>query len=286
MSMMPLVSVLMTAFNREKFIAEAIESVLSSDYDHYELIIVDDASSDSTMEVINKFASHEKVAIFENTVNLGDYPNRNRAAALAKGKYLMFCDSDDRFYPQTICYCVEAMEKFSDCMVGYYLKGEVLPYARAGKEVIQQHFFEQPLLTCGPGGSIINRNFFNQVKGYPEKYGPANDMYFNLKVCCLTPVVFLPWLFLDYREHPGQEKNNAYAYMYNNYRYLSDAVNELGLGLNPAQLDYVSKKNNRRFVSNLWRFFRQTKDPVAAARLWRKAGFSARSLFNGIFHTS
>ena len=74
-----LVSVLMTSFNREKYIAEAIESVLASTYKDFELIIVDDCSKDNTVGIAKKYEELDsRVKVYINEVNLGDYPNRNK----------------------------------------------------------------------------------------------------------------------------------------------------------------------------------------------------------------
>src|SRR5438309_1057271 len=96
----PLVSILMTSYNRERYIAEAIESALKSTYTEFELIIVDDGSKDRTVEIARSFESKDKrVKVYVNEHNLGDYPNRNRAAGYATGKYIKYLDADDMIYP-------------------------------------------------------------------------------------------------------------------------------------------------------------------------------------------
>ena len=282
----PLVSVLMTAYNREKYIEEAIISVLDSSYANFELIIVDDCSSDTTVEIVKKYLLKDmRVQLHINERNLGDYPNRNKAASLASGKYIMFCDSDDSFFNDTIEYCVSAMEKNLNAKIGMYYAGEGdYPFILDPSRAIVKHFFHQPFLTIGPGGTILNKNFFDKINGYPEKYGPANDMYFNLKVCSQTDVLLLPKLFLNYRIHSGQEKNNLYGYIHYNYRYLNDALKDLQLRLTKSQLRYLKNKNNRRFVTNLFNYFKKTKDFSSVKDLWIKADFKVGSLFTGIFH--
>ncbi|MGN6475677.1 MAG: glycosyltransferase family 2 protein, partial [Flavipsychrobacter sp.] len=107
----PLVSVLMTSYCREKYIANAIESVLASTYVNFELIIVDDGSTDKTVEIAQSYAAKDKrIKFFVNEKNLGDYPNRNRAASLASGKYLKYVDSDDYIYPHGLQVLVSMME--------------------------------------------------------------------------------------------------------------------------------------------------------------------------------
>src|ERR1044072_333802 len=99
----PIVSVLTTAYNREKNIGQSIESVLASTLTDFELIIVDDGSKDRTVEIEKKYAQIDaRVKVYVNEKNLGDYPNRNKAANYAKGKYLKYVDSDDVIYEHTL----------------------------------------------------------------------------------------------------------------------------------------------------------------------------------------
>lgn len=282
----PLVSVLMTSYNREDFIADAIESVLLSEYENFELIISDDRSSDRTVEIARSFSEKDKrVKVFINVQNLGDYPNRNKSAGYASGKYLMFCDSDDMFFPDSIKYCVSAMEENQAAAAGYYnAAAGASSHLVNGKELLHRHFFDKPVLNIGPGGIIIRRDFFFSINCFPVKYGPANDMYFNIKVAASADVVLLPKLFLYYRIHPGQEKNNEYSYLYNNYLFLNDVLNEVDTGLSPAEKAYLSAKNNRRFSVNIFRYFLKTYNFHAVKKAWLYAGFSFSKLINGIFH--
>src|SRR5450631_1699837 len=111
----PFVSVLMTAYNREKYIAEAIESVLASTYTNFEFIIVDDGSVDTTVEIARSFELKDsRVKLYINEKNLGDYPNRNKAASYAKGKYLKYLDSDDMIFKDSLLKMVNAIEKYPD----------------------------------------------------------------------------------------------------------------------------------------------------------------------------
>lgn len=89
-------SVLTTVFNKAEHVAEAIESVLQQSYENFELILVDDCSSDDSLKIARKFAAKDsRVKVFENESNLGDYPNRNKAISLASFEHLKFLDADD-----------------------------------------------------------------------------------------------------------------------------------------------------------------------------------------------
>jgi glycosyltransferase involved in cell wall biosynthesis len=276
----------MTAYNREQFIAEAIESVLSSSYTNLELIIVDDGSSDSTVAIARSYPEKdERVRVYVNERNLGDYPNRNKAASYAKGDYIMYCDSDDSLKTDGIQNCVEAMSRHPEAPFGMYWEQPAeAPFVLSSDQAIHKHFFETPFLVMGPGGTIIKRSFFEKIKGYPEKYGPANDMYFNLKCPSLAPILMLPFVFVNYRRHEGQElTNNEYRYLYNNYLFLKDALNELPMNLLPSEADWVAKKNKRRFFVNLVRYAIRTRDVKKIKDLVGRTKFGYRDVFKAIF---
>ena len=80
-----------------------------------------------------------------------------------------------------------------------YLKKFPLPvfstFLLSSKFAIHQHFFKEPCLMIGPGGTILRRSFFEQIGHYPENYGPANDMYFNLKAAAAGLILMLPFTF-------------------------------------------------------------------------------------------
>jgi len=287
MSLQPLVSILMTAYNREKYIAEAIKSVLASTYKNFELIIVDDCSKDRTVEIARYYEQTDKrVKVYINDTNLKDYPNRNRAASLAKGEFMMFVDSDDKVFEDGIGMCLNAMLEHKEAGFGmnFKAKGNLIPFYLDANTSINMHFFSESFLIIGPGGTILKRSFFNTIGGYAEKYGPANDMYFNLKAASAGGVVLLPFEFFFYRIHEGQEQNNKFEYLYSNYNYLNDALNDLNLGLSPEQINFLKKKNRRRFSVNIIKYFVKTGNIVSAKKAWQMANFSLAKFLNGIFH--
>jgi glycosyltransferase involved in cell wall biosynthesis len=282
----PLVSVLMTVFNRQAFIKEAIESVLSSTCTSFELIIVDDGSTDDSVLIARKYAAQDnRVKVYINERNLGDYPNRNRAASLATGDYILFVDSDDTIHSDGIEKCITAMEAYPHCSYGICVlqKTGQPVHVMNSKEAVYNHFFVEPFLMVGPGGTIQKRIFFDQINRYPEKYGPANDMYYHLKAACYTDIVILPFEFMYYRRHEGQEINNKFAYMYHNYNYLSDAVEELPLPLTDAEKKWIQKKNKRRFLHNLILFFGSTFNLRKTMQAAKAAHFNFKNALEAIF---
>ena len=94
-----LVSIIMPSYNTGDFISETIESVLAQTYENWELIIVDDCSTDNTDEVVEKYLTDSRIEYFKNEKNSGAAVSRNRALREAKGKWIAFLDSDDLWEP-------------------------------------------------------------------------------------------------------------------------------------------------------------------------------------------
>lgn len=90
-----LVSIIMPSFNTGKYITETIESVLVQSYKNWELIIVDDCSSDNTDEIVSTYLSDDRIHYLKNEKNSGAAFSRNTALREAKGKWIAFLDSDD-----------------------------------------------------------------------------------------------------------------------------------------------------------------------------------------------
>ena len=283
----PLVSVLMTAYNRELYIEEAIESVLQSTYKNFELIIVDDFSTDKTVSIAKKYqVLDSRIFLYINEKNLNDYPNRNRAASYAKGEYIMFVDSDDKLYPDSIKYCLNKMYENPKVNMGMICYGndELKDKVIRRYEAIYTHFFNKQLLTVGPGGTILKRSFFERIGKYPEKYGPANDMYFNLKAASETDICLFGYDFLFYRIHGGQEQNNQFSYLYNNYNYLKDALENIDMHLSNKQISFLSKKNKRRFLVNSYFFLKKQKKIGSLLKAYKLANIKFRDILEGVFN--
>lgn len=109
----PLVSVNMPCYNCSKYIKQSIDSILNQTYTNFELIIIDDGSTDNSVEVIKEF-SDKRIKLFENITNQGIVYSRNRAVENSKGKYIAILDSDDIAYPTRIEKQLNFMESNPD----------------------------------------------------------------------------------------------------------------------------------------------------------------------------
>ena len=109
--MSELVSIIMPSFNTAKYIEESINSVLAQTYTNWELIIVDDCSTDNTDEIVQPFLSDDRIKYFKNEKNSGAAVSRNRALREAKGKWIAFLDSDDLWLPEKLERQIAFMKK-------------------------------------------------------------------------------------------------------------------------------------------------------------------------------
>ena len=202
----PIVSVLTTVYNREPYIAACIESVLAQTLDDFELIIVDDCSTDNSHVVAERYRTDPRVHLYRNETNLGDYPNRNQAASLAMGKYLKYVDADDLIYPHCLELMVEGMETYPEA--GYGISRELpsvmAPALLSPRDAYRSHFFLTGLFSVGPLDAILRRDVFESIGGFsPARY--TSDTEFFLRIGAGWPGVILAPCLVWWRHHAGQE---------------------------------------------------------------------------------
>jgi glycosyltransferase involved in cell wall biosynthesis len=118
----PLVSIITPAYNSDKFIGETIESVINQTYKNWEMIIVDDGSTDKTCDIVKKYCKRDiRVQYFWQKNSGGAAVPRNVAIGRSKGKYIAFFDSDDLWLPEKLTRQIEYMEKHPDLALVYGL---------------------------------------------------------------------------------------------------------------------------------------------------------------------
>ena len=162
----PKISVILPVFNQENYIGKAIESVLSQSFDEFELIIVNDGSTDNTLDIINQFDDSRIKLI--NQENLGPGASRNNALRIAEGEYVMYLDGDDWYHPNAleIAYC-EASSKDTD--LTFY---QMINYDDKTGEIYPNDWFDM---------STFDESFENRVFSPDETPGSIFDL--SVGVC-------------------------------------------------------------------------------------------------------
>jgi hypothetical protein len=204
----PLVSVLLTAFNRESYLAASIESVLAQTWGDFELIVVDDRSTDGTIDIARRYERLDsRVRVVLNDRNYGQFANRNHAASLATAPFLKFHDSDDLMYPHCLGVMVPALR--GEPRAGFGLSssrawpGGPVPMLLTPRQSYQREFLGFGLFMCGPAAALFRTDVFRDLGGF-EDYGTPSDTIFWIRACARHPVLLLPGDLFYYREHPGQ----------------------------------------------------------------------------------
>jgi GT2 family glycosyltransferase len=246
----------MTAYNREKYIAEAMESVLASSYSNFELIVVDDRSKDQTVDIARTYEKKDdRVKVYVNQVNLGDYPNRNMAASYATGKYLKYVDADDYIYPWGLGLLVTMMEQFPEagwglCSLDQY-RGKPFPFELSPKEAYEYNYSGPGLFYKAPLSSIIRREIFEREKGF-SALRMVGDFEMWHRLALRYKVVLMPHGIVWYREHGEQEIKsfNEFAGIYEKliFEYLSHPNCPLEKEAVGEQLRVIRLRKNRQFV--------------------------------------
>ena len=123
----PKVSILIPLYNSEEYIAETIDSCLNQTYDNIEIIIVDDGSTDSGLNIVREYENKHKNIKVEAQKNSGAPVARNRAFILSTGEYIQYIDADDLLHPDKIRLQMEVLKNSDDLTIvfgkhGYFKK--------------------------------------------------------------------------------------------------------------------------------------------------------------------
>jgi glycosyltransferase involved in cell wall biosynthesis len=200
----PLVSIIVPVFNRKKLVKRVIGTVKAQTYIYWELILVDDASTDATKSVIESLTSNEpRVRSVDNVNNKGPSGARNTGLDLARGKYIAYQDSDDEWQPYHLEKMIYFLEKYpqidlmtADPLRKYEETGEVFQYDKMNLSEISHTMLENAFLIDKEalfdeqlrGRVITTQCLVGKVEimrsvRWDENLGAAEDNLYNLSLC-------------------------------------------------------------------------------------------------------
>ena len=208
-----MVSIITPAYNSERFIAETIKSVLNQTYTDWELIIVDDCSTDKTSEIVLSFQKEEtRIIYIKNETNKGSAISRNIALRNAKGKWIAFLDSDDVWHPEKLERQIEFMLK-NNYNFSYTDYCEIDENSKengksvSGPKIIGKN---KMLAYCWPGCLTVmyNADFVGSMQTCDIKINEEYALW--IKIAKMTNCYLLNENLAKYRRHSDSLSSQSY----------------------------------------------------------------------------
>ena len=190
----PLVSVIIPTYNRGWIVKEAIDTVLEQDFTDFELIVVDDGSTDNTPEILREFGSDIQVIMQSNR---GVSAARNRGIQASAGRWIAFLDSDDLWLPQKLSRQVDFFRSQPDALICQTEEQWVRNGVRVNPKTRHRKgsgmIFERSLELClvSPSAVMIRKRLFNDVGLFDESLPACEDYDLWLRISCRFPVYLI-----------------------------------------------------------------------------------------------
>ena len=213
--MQQLVSIIVPAYNAERFIERTLRSALRQTYVTFEMIVIDDGSTDSTGVLARAFAqSDERVRVIS-VPNGGVAKARNIGISEAAGEFVAFLDADDLWHPTKLEHQMAALDEREDAAAVYTLSRDidvddrVLGSSRRAVfngYTFARHLYERPI---GNGSTLlVRREHALAVGGFEPSWaargiGGCEDLDFELKLAARYPMAAVPLYLVGYRHHSG-----------------------------------------------------------------------------------
>jgi glycosyltransferase involved in cell wall biosynthesis len=227
MSSLPRVSAIIVFLNAEKFLSEAIESVLAQHYDNWELLLVDDGSSDASTAIARRYSELQPERVrylhHESHMNRGISASRNLGLQHAKGDYIAFLDSDDVWLPNKLQMQLAIMAEQPEAVMVYGAPelwygwtGKREDLCRDKKQAITVEpntlvkppelfmmFLARTAITPCPSDVLFRREIVNALGGFVESFtGLYDDQVFFAKVTLQAAVFVSGECWSKHRQHP------------------------------------------------------------------------------------
>ncbi len=190
----PLVSVIIPTFNRQAMVTEAVASVLAQAYAPFEVIVVDDGSTDATIHALAPYHNHIRLIT---QTNRGVSAARNRGIAAAAGEYIALLDSDDLWLPGKLACQIRFFTENPDALIcqtqEIWMRKGVRVNPRKYHRKPSGMIFEPSLALClvSPSAVMLRRNLFDRVGGFDETLPACEDYDLWLRISCRIPIYLI-----------------------------------------------------------------------------------------------
>ena len=237
-----LVSIIIPTYNREVLIVKALESVFNQTFQDFEVLIIDDASTDNTEKVIKEMG-HPRVRYYKLDKNGGQCIARNFGAVHAKGKYLAFLDSDDEWLPEKLEKQVELMESGSDRLGAVYGFSYQKDVIRGETKLSDSGYFRGDIHDemlagfCPPTPSLflVKKVAYEQVRGFDESLITFVDLDIWLRMSEEYDFDFVEEPVIIKYEQIGDQYINNFDKRYRGYQlFIAKWENSISEKLGPS----------------------------------------------------
>jgi len=268
LSMNPKFSVIIAAYNSGSTLSKAIDSILAQSYPAYEVIIVDDGSTDNTSEVASHYGDQIRYHFQKNS---GVSSARNKGVELAQGDWLAFLDADDWYYPQRLYWHVELLRQNPelDFLIGDYHYGRAdgsiirrsIESTAFGLKTLAAAEHDRVLLGVAEMGELIPgyfghtstlslpRETFLALGGYPLSFSIGEDMHLFIRLCAHSykaGVTCKP-MGIYYVHDLGLIRSNVVQAQIRTVETFSSLKEELKNASAPIRKGFISLLLNARF---------------------------------------
>lgn len=205
-----MISIIIPAYNAEKYILETINSVINQTFKDWELIIIDDGSTDKTANIVKEFCENDKRINYYYQKNSGVSVARNFGMSKAKGEYIAFLDADDIWLPEFLKYTVNFLNNNNDTgLVNTNVqfidsnnkKLDIYYTGVTDKDIGDLIFFRLTNKTTGPSGTLIRTNIAKEIGGFNNILSNVADKMFYIDISKITKLKNIDKVLWQYRFH-------------------------------------------------------------------------------------